>query len=199
MLDFLINWDIELLVFLNSLHNTFFDHFMWLITGTKIWIPLYLLIIFFIFKKYPLKEAFLILAFFILAVALADSVSVKLFKEVFMRFRPSHNPAIADLLHLHIHEDGGEYRGGKFGFVSSHAANTFAVAMFSSLLFRVKRSIFLLFFWAAMVSYSRIYLGVHYPLDILGGALLGIFISLLIYFILNTIQRKWLDLKHMSQ
>ena len=135
MLEFLINWDTELLLYLNSLHNTFFDEFMWIVTGTKIWIPLYLLIIFALFQKFKRREAFLILVFFISAVALADLISVKLFKEVFERFRPSQNPAISDFLHLHIFEDGGLYKGGKYGFVSSHAANTFAVASFSSLIF----------------------------------------------------------------
>ena len=107
-----------------------------------------------------------------------------------MRFRPSHNPQIADLLHLHVHDDGELYRGGKFGFVSSHAANTFAVAMFSSLIFRFKSYVLFIFFWAAIVSYSRIYLGVHYPLDILGGALLGGIISLISYFILTKVSIK---------
>lgn len=199
MLEFLLNWDTDFLVFLNSLHNAFFDGFMWAITGTKIWIPLYLLILFFIFKKFELKEAFLIVLFFIAAVALADLTSVRLFKEVFMRFRPSHNPLISDFLHLHVYDDGSLYRGGKFGFVSSHAANTFAVAMFSSLIFRIKNYIFFIFFWASIVSYSRIYLGVHYPLDILGGALLGIFISYIFYFFLTKAQNKWLDLKHTYQ
>lgn len=199
MLELLLNWDTELLIFLNSLHNTFFDRFMWIITGTKIWIPLYLIILIAIFWKFKIKEALLIIVFFITAVALADLISVKLFKEVFMRFRPSHNPQIADFLHLHVHDDGGLYRGGKFGFVSSHAANTFAVAMFSSLVFRLKKYTFFIFLWAITVSYSRIYLGVHYPFDILGGALLGVFISLILYFILIQAQKKWPDLKHTYQ
>ena len=195
MLELLISWDTELLVYLNSFHNSFFDGFMWLITGTKIWIPLYLVIIFFTFKKFEWKEATLIFLFMIVAVALADLSSVKLFKEVFMRFRPSHNPEIANFLHLHAYEDGSFYRGGNYGFVSSHAANTFAVAMFSSFVFRIKNYIFFIFFWAAIVSYSRIYLGVHYPFDILGGALLGSFVSLFFYKILTLTQKKWPDLK----
>ena len=108
--------------------------------------------------------------------SLADQISVKVFKEGFERLRPSHNPEIKDLIHT-----VKGYRGGQFGFVSSHAANTFAMAFFTSKLFRNRYYSWFIFIWAAVVSYSRIYLGVHYPLDIIGGALLGMLLGYLVF------------------
>lgn len=111
-----------------------------------------------------------------IGILLSDKISVYAFKDVFERFRPCHNLELKDL----IHTVNGKC-GGTFGFVSSHAANTFMFASLSSLFLRKYWFVFFIFFWAALVSYSRIYLGVHYPLDIAGGALLGILIGGLIF------------------
>ncbi len=174
MIEYLINIDKELFLFLNSFHSVFWDEVMLIITGKKTWIPMYLVILFYIFRTYKLK-GFIVLLFIVLTITLADQISVKLFKNIFERLRPCYNPEIKDILHC------PRLSGGHFGFVSSHAANTFGFALFSLLLFKnLKYSIFIVL-WATVVSYSRIYLGVHYPADIVGGALLGIIIGIVVY------------------
>jgi len=190
MLEFILHWDTELLLYLNSMHNSFFDKLMWIISGSKTWIPLYLLIIWGIFRKRNIKEAAFILLMLLISIALADLISTRIFKEFFQRLRPSHTEAIVHLLHLHQYSDGNFYQGGLYGFVSSHAANTFVIASFSSFVFRNKTYTILFFLWASMVSYSRIYLGVHYPLDILFGALLGILLAYLIFFIFKYYRKR---------
>lgn len=120
--------------------------------------------------------------FVVIVIILADQISVNLFKEVFLRLRPCHNPEIKDL----VHTINGAC-GGKYGFVSSHASNTFALAVFVGSVFKkqVEWMLFTMFLWAAIVSYSRIYVGVHYPGDVLVGALLGSLIGFLIWITLR--------------
>jgi len=174
-LDTLIDLDTRLFLFLNGLHSPFWDTIMWYVSATKTWIPLYAVILFFIFKEYK-KQGFIPLIFIVLVILLADKISVYGFKFAFERFRPTHNLGITDLVHT-----VRNYHGGKFGFVSSHAANTFGLASFTSLLFANKKYTWFIYIWAAVVSYSRIYLGVHYPGDILGGAILGWLIGFLVF------------------
>lgn len=188
MLEFLEQLDIKWMLFLNGINSPFWDTVMWYISATLTWAPLYAVILFFVFKKMK-WEGVIALAFFILLIVMADQSSVKLFKNVFERLRPCHNPDIKDLIHI----VNGKC-GGKFGFVSSHATNTFALAMFTSLFFRIKWVSYSIFIWAIIVSYSRIYLGVHFPFDVLGGAGLGILVGLVTYklylFVLNYYRKK---------
>ncbi len=176
MIEYLQQLDIKWFLFLNGLHNPFWDTVMWYISSTTIWIPLYLVIVFFTFRKFN-KQAFVSLLFFGLLVLLADQSSVHLFKNVFERLRPCHNPDIKHLVHIVNNKCGGSY-----GFVSSHAANTFALAVFVAFLFKNKAASFSIILWATVVSYSRIYLGVHFVFDVLCGALLG---SIIGYFTLK--------------
>jgi undecaprenyl-diphosphatase len=125
--------------------------------------------------------------FIVLAITLADQISVKCFKFVFERLRPSHNPEIKNQVNIL-----NGYRGGQFGFVSSHAANTFALAAFTTRLFRNRYFAWFIFIWAAVVSYSRIYLGVHYPLDILGGAILGMILGYLVFYLYKLAGNRFL-------
>lgn len=114
-----------------------------------------------------------------LTIAIADQVSSSFFKPYFSRIRPSHCDAISGLLHY-----VGDYRGGRHGFVSSHAANAFGISTYISLLLKNKKVTHLMLAWACCVSYSRIYLGVHYPGDVLGGAILGVSVGILCHHIL---------------
>lgn len=179
ILNKILEIDTDLFLFLNQFHNGFFDVLMKQISAKLIWVPLYLIVLFFLFKKFKLKKTILILFFFVILISLTDQTSVHLFKNVFQRLRPCHNTEIQQLTHYL------SLPGSKYGFVSSHAANSFAFAFLSLLLFRNKNYTIFILTWAVIVSYSRIYLGVHYPLDILGGAALGIFISILIYRIIE--------------
>lgn len=165
----IIEWDKKLLLWINSFHVGWLDPIMLQVTKTEFWIPLYLFLIYLIFRKYN-NRAWLVLAGVALAVLLADQITSSLMKPFFQRLRPSQEPTLAGLVHL-----ANDYKGGLYGFASSHAANTFAVALFIWLLFKnTYRWIFLVFIWAAVMTYTRLYLGVHYPGDILVGGLIGL-------------------------
>jgi undecaprenyl-diphosphatase len=169
MIETLKYWDTQVFLFLNGKHNSFWDFTMYWVSNKLIWIPLYLFFIFLIFKYYKKNLLWVLLAT-VIVIALSDLISVHLFKNVFLRLRPCHEPQLEGLVHLVKGKCGGQY-----GFISSHATNHFAFAVFSSLILRkkVKYFTFLIILWAAVISYSRIYLGVHYPGDVLGGVIVG--------------------------
>jgi undecaprenyl-diphosphatase len=157
-----------------------------MITRKETWIPFFVIIIYFIIKNYRVK-AFLILFFMALVILFSDQFSV-LLKENIQRLRPVHQPEIEHLVHNVLR------KGGLYGFVSSHAANSFAIFAFTTRIFRNKTYWFLLLFWAVIFSYSRIYSGVHYPLDILGGAVLGWGIGAILYkLLIYTENRFWAE------
>jgi undecaprenyl-diphosphatase len=164
--------DQSVFFFFNGFHNRFFDEFFWYATDARIYLPLYLIGTWLAYKQFGSK-IWLLLIFVILTVALTDQ-SCNLVKHMVCRLRPANDPQIASLVHT-----VSDYQGGEYGFPSAHACNTFGMAMFLYCVMRPKRWGFTLAFfaWAAIMSYSRIYLGVHYPLDILGGAILGVSIG----------------------
>jgi len=177
----IIQIDTDIFLFLNGLHNSFFDFIMYWVSTTVLWIPLWLYFIYLLISEYKKQAVWLILALLV-AVSLADSISVHLFKNVFERLRPCHNEEIVNLVHI-----VKDHCGGKYGFVSSHAANMFAIAVFmgNALKPKFKYAFVLLLLWATLISYSRIYLGVHYPADVIGGGLLGSLIAFVIWRVIS--------------
>jgi len=148
---------------------------MFAISGRFIWIPLYLAIMIYLGITYK-RKFLVILLFIILGITIADQTSVNLFKNLIQRLRPCHEPALQGL----VHTVNGKC-GGRFGFVSSHAANSFNIALISLLLVRKRWYSVAILIWAATIAYSRIYLGVHYPGDVVGGSILGACIGSCIY------------------
>jgi undecaprenyl-diphosphatase len=162
--------DQQLFLFLNSINSPFWDSVMHAISGRIIWVPLYLSILIFLGIKYK-RKFLIILLFIILAATLSDQISV-LIKNLVQRLRPCNEPLLSGLVHLVNGECGGQY-----SFVSSHATNSFDVALLSLLFIRKRWFTISIIFWAAVVGYSRIYLGVHYPGDVIFGSILGSFIG----------------------
>jgi undecaprenyl-diphosphatase len=169
-------WDTDLFLLLNGLHCSAMDTLMWWISGNFTFVPLYVVVLFLLcWKQPPLKCLFIVLGV-VLCIVLADRISSGLLKPAFHRLRPSHEPSIAGVVHI-LHGKAG----GLYGFVSSHAANHFAFALYSLLLVRRRWYSIGIVVIAALIGYSRIYLGVHYPLDVLCGGVLGAGIGLGVY------------------
>ncbi|MBP5771286.1 MAG: phosphatase PAP2 family protein [Bacteroidaceae bacterium] len=178
-MDELIHLDQQLLLALNGSDSLFLDHFFTMVTRTSTWVPLMLVLLFIIFKNRPWREAFFFVLGIALVILIADRFSSGFCKPYFQRFRPSHEPALEGLVDL-----VADRRGGLYGFISSHAANTFGAWAFLSLYLRRRGMSVTILLWACLSSYSRIYLGLHYPGDILAGALFGILTGGVCYLLL---------------
>ncbi len=173
MLQSLNEIDTALFLFLNQFHNSVFDFLFYWISNKYIWVPLYVYLAYFLYKKE--KSNYVVLLFVIaITITLSDQLASTWLKNLVMRPRPCHNPLIADKVHI-----VNGYCGGMYGFVSSHAANSFALLTFVLILVRGHVWAFrpYLVFWACLNSYSRIYLGVHYTGDILVAAILGVLVA----------------------
>ncbi|MBE0642261.1 MAG: phosphatase PAP2 family protein [Bacteroidales bacterium] len=177
-------WDTDALLWVNAQHTPWLDQLMLFVSGRAEWIPLYLILLYLLYRKFGWRM-WLSLVFIALLVTLTDQLSVKAFKDVFLRLRPCHEPALDGLVRILNGKCGGEY-----GFVSSHAANTFGLATFLSLIFRKPWITAGLFCWAALVSYSRVYLGVHYPLDVMVGALLGTGLGAAVFVLFQKLYKR---------
>lgn len=184
MIERLKSWDTKLFLELNQYHTTWMDSVMYWVTDAYFWIPMYVVMSFFIIRTYKMKGVWMLVAT-VLAVGLADYVASGMIKPYIGRLRPCHTVEIQK----HVYVLRG--CGGKYSFVSSHASTTFALAS-AIFIFTRDRMPYLiwLFPWAGLVSYSRIYVGVHYPLDILAGALIGMLCSFLLFLIYQQVIQK---------
>lgn len=161
---------------LNGSDSLFLDNVMWTISGRFVWIPLFLFVLFLFFYRAHRKEAILVTLFFILVFAATDQISSSFFKPFFERFRPTHHPDFKDLV-----DTVNNYRGGRYGFISGHATNSFGLFVFFSLVFRSRFVTLSTLLWATINSYTRIYLGVHFISDIVAGMIVGSLVALLLY------------------
>lgn len=176
MLESLLDLDTRLLLAINGASSPFGDSFMWNYTQIVVWIPMLLTVVYVIAKNNKLRDSLLLVVCLALTFVLADQISSSFFKPTFQRLRPTHDPALAELVRV-----VNDYRGGRFGFVSGHAANSFAALTFCAMVIRSWKFTLPLTLWAAVNCWSRMYLGVHYPGDIVCGALVGVFSGLLTY------------------
>lgn len=169
MIDWLNTIDTQVFLALNGLHAPYFDAFMKLFTGKWIWVPMYAAVLFAVVRNYRWRQTLAVLVCVALAITIADQVCATLIRPEVCRLRPSNpeNP-LSEMVHI-----VGGYRGGSYGFPSCHAANSFALASFLTLLFANRKLSLFIFVWAVLNSYSRVYLGVHYPGDLLVGAIIG--------------------------
>jgi undecaprenyl-diphosphatase len=184
MIETINYWDEKAFLWLNSFYLEALDPVALQLTQTITWIPLYVLLLYLIYRIDP-KNTLWILGGVMLTILLADQVSSGLMKPYFERLRPCHDPRWEGMMHVY-----GRC-GGLYGFVSSHAANTFGLATFLTLkLGKKQKAIAWLFLYSLVVSYTRIYLGVHYPLDLFFGALVGVLAAFFSWLCVVVIKRK---------
>ena len=188
MLERLIHIDTEILLAINGWHSPWADTLMWIVSAKATWIPLYLLLIGLLVWRYrkpamtsvkwlqrvPVCVAMIVVI--VIAVGAADFIASGILKDWVARPRPTRVPELEGVLHL-----VNGYRSGQYGFVSSHAANTMACALLFSLIWRNKIATIGLMLWVAANCYSRMYLGVHYPTDILGGLIVGSLVAVVAF------------------
>ncbi len=187
IIHFLEEQDTQLFLFLNGFHSNFWDYFMMMYTSRFIWVPFYVSFAFVMFKNFPWKVNVTCLLLIALIITLCDQTASTLLKPMVERMRPSNpdNP-ISPLVHM-----VNNYRGGRYGFPSSHAANSWSMAFFAMYLVKRNKLTIFLCFWALLMSYSRTYLGVHYPGDLLVGTLIGFIYASITYYVFQRVRGEY--------
>ena len=180
--------DASVFLFFNGFHNQFFDSFMSLYSGRFIWIPMYAALLIVMLRRFPLAKVLLLLVGIAATIFIADQLCASVIRPMFERLRPSN---LANPLSEFTHIVNG-YRGGPYGFPSCHAANSFGLAAFAAVMLRQRGFTLFIILWALINCYSRIYLGVHYPGDLIVGAAVGTIIGLICYAIVNAVYRSLL-------
>jgi undecaprenyl-diphosphatase len=176
MIDQLLEYDTKLFLFLNNLGSPTWDNLWLVITHEVTFVPLYAILLFLLYKKFGLKALLVFIVLVALMITFTDQIT-NVFKRGFQRPRPCGESNLIDQMRFIA------VRCGKYGFFSGHASNSMAAAVFAGLMLRpyYKNLIFILLFWSAIVAYSRIYVGVHYPLDIVCGLTFGAIGGFLFY------------------
>jgi len=185
MLEQVLDYERNAFLWLNGGHTPFWDSFIWLYSGKIVWIPVALWILFTICYKRDWKDSLLILLSLVLVITLCDQFASGVCKPLFTRLRPTGHPDFKDVVQTVY-----GYRGGRYGFISSHAANAFGFATFSLLLFRYRWYTLTIFIWGVLMAYSRIYLGVHFISDILPAAVAGVLFGISGYQLYRLAYRK---------
>lgn len=188
MIDQLLELDRELFLYLNNLGSETWDDLWLIITNKLTFIPLYALLLYFIYKKYGLKPLLLMVLVISVMITFTDQIT-NVFKDGFMRARPCRADGVSDLARF-VAE-----RCGKYGFFSGHSSNSMAAAVFGGLILRpyFKNLIFILLFWSFIVAYSRIYVGVHYPLDIICGMTFGALSGFMFHKLAKYLIKRYLN------
>ncbi len=187
MFNTLQEWDRELFLLINSHHNSFFDIVMYWASDKLFWIPFYAFLLFIVIRQFKKKSILVILHIAALITA-SDQIASGLIKNTVKRLRPSREPSLEGLVHL-----SSAGKGGLYGFISSHASNSFALFVFLSIVLphNYRPLKWILFFWASLIAYSRVYNGVHYPGDVLVAALLGSLLALVFSRLYFYLKKKW--------
>lgn len=176
MLEGILYYERDAFFFLNGSDSVYLDYFMWLFSSKAVWLPLAAFILFILSYRKNWKEILLVLLAIVLVITLCDQFASHLCKPFFARYRPTSHPDFMEQV-----ETVFGYRSGKYGFISSHAANAFGFLTFSAMLFKHKLYGYTIFLWSVFTAYTRIYLGVHFISDIVFGALAGVFFGYVVY------------------
>ncbi|AEG99997.1 MULTISPECIES: phosphatase PAP2 family protein [unclassified Lacinutrix] len=192
MLEQLVELDKELFLYLNNLGNVYWDAFWMFYTAKFHWIPFYAILLYLLYKRLNSKMFILTLILVVFMITFTDQVT-NLFKYGVARFRPCHDPSINTM--MRIVKEGC---GGRFGYFSGHSSNSMAVAIFTGLILRerYKYFIYIMIVWAILMGYSRIYIGVHFPLDVLSGFIFGGLSGFAFYKLDRYLQKRFIYTKN---
>lgn len=185
MLEQILHYERDAFFLLNGSDSVYLDHFMWLFSSKAVWYPLALFILFILCYKKNWKEVLFVLLAIVLVITLCDQFASQFCKPFFERYRPTSHPDFKDQVDTVF-----GYRSGRYGFISSHAANAFGFATLSARLFKYKLYGYTIFAWSVVTAYSRVYLGVHFISDVVCGALAGIFFGYITYYLYVLARKK---------